>query len=80
MEYSRYWKYLPERIKLYLTHNDWKVQAERVDILINLLVTKDMKQINERFYELIGVEPSSDSYNVDWNSYDALGIFPKEVV
>lgn len=80
MVYSRYWKYLPERIKLYLNHNDWKVQAERVDKLISLLVTRDMKQINEDFYELIGAEPHSDSYNVDWNSYDALGLFPKEVV
>jgi hypothetical protein len=54
MHYSRYWKYLPERIKLYLSHPDWKEQANRVDQLLVLLVTNDMLGIDQNFYDLIG--------------------------
>lgn len=78
MKYSRYWKYLPERIKFYLDHQDWKTQEERLNFLLSLLVIQDMKQINERFYELIGAESHSENYEVDWNSYDRLGFLSKE--
>ena len=46
MVYSRYWKYLPERIKLYLNHPDWKEQDYRVNQLLGLLVTHDMLGID----------------------------------
>ena len=49
MHYSRYWKYLPERIKLYLSHPDWKEQAKRVDQLLVFLVTNDMLGIDQKF-------------------------------
>ena len=72
MHYSRYWKYLPERIKLYLSHPDWKEQANRVDQLLVLLVTNDMLGIDQNFYDLIGSSKEADAYDVDWNDYDAF--------
>ena len=72
MHYSRYWKYLPQRIKLYLSHPDWKEQANRVDQLLVLLVTNDMLGIDQNFYDLIGSSKEADAYDVDWNDYDAF--------
>lgn len=72
MHYSCYWKYLPERIKFYLSHSDWREQAKRVDQMLVLLVTNDMAGINQNFYDLIGSTKKVDSYNVDWNNYDAF--------
>jgi len=72
MHYSRYWKYLPERIKLYLSHPDWKEQANRVDQLLVLLVTNDMLGIDQNFYDLIGSSKEADAYDVDWYDYDAF--------
>ena len=72
MTYSRYWKYLPERLKLYLSHPDWKEQARRVDQLLGLLVTHDMADIDQHFYDLIDNTNTVDSYEVDWQTYDAI--------
>lgn len=69
MHYSRYWKYLPERIKLYLSHPDWKEQAKRIDQLLNLLITHDMLGIDQNFYDLVSDSETSDIYDVDWNPY-----------
>lgn len=55
MVYSRYWKYLPKRIAYYLSIEDWRLQTNRIDELITLLSTHPMKEINERFYELVGI-------------------------
>ena len=71
MHYSRYWKYLPERIKLYLSHTDWKEQDKRLNQLLGLLITNDMLGIDLNFYELIGaLEDPDDAYAIDWGSYD----------
>lgn len=79
MVYSRYWKYLPERIKLYLNHPDWKEQDYRVNQLLGLLVTHDMLGIDANFYELIGATSESNTYDINWNNYDAFLLSsPKE--
>lgn len=80
MTYSRYWKYLPTRIKLYLNHADRKEQARRVDVLLNLLTMQDMLAINENFYQLVEPQESADPYNVDWKPYDGFLSVPAEVV
>ena len=53
MPYSRYWKYLPERLKLYLNHQNWKEQLSRIEVILNLLVTHDMLTINQNFLRVI---------------------------
>ena len=53
MHYSRYWKYLPERIKLFLSHPDWKEQDQRLNRLLRLLVPHDMSGIDTHFYGLL---------------------------
>lgn len=73
MHYSRYWKYLPERIRLYLSHPDLKEQFKRLDQLLNLLTSQDLMNINQHFYELITEDSKGDdSYGVDWKNYDAF--------
>lgn len=72
MHYSRYWKYLPEGIKLYLSDSDWKEQAKRVAQLLVLLVTNDMLDIDQNFYDLIGSSKEADTYDVYWNDYDVF--------
>jgi hypothetical protein len=73
MHYSRYWKYLPERIKLYLSHPDLKEQFKRLDQLLNLLTDQDLISIDQHFYELITKDSKGDdSYGVDWENYDAF--------
>lgn len=80
MHYSRYWKYLPERIKLFLSHSDWKEQNQRLNHLLELLVTHDMLGIDTNFYELIDTADQSDAYDIDWQHYDAFLSPSKEVV
>lgn len=80
MAYSRYWKYLPERIKLYLSHPEWAEQNRRLNQLIGLLTTKDMLGINENFYELIAASDVPDVYDVNWQQYDAFLPQSAEVV
>mgnify|MGYP006929189502 CR=1 FL=1 len=47
-------------------------------MIISLLTTNDINEINERFYELITKQnegenrESSHPYDVDWAKYDAL--------
>ena len=73
MHYSRYWKYLPERIKLYLSHPDLKEQFKRLDQLLNLLTSHNLISIDQHFYELITKDSKGDdSYGVDWGNYDAF--------
>lgn len=80
MAYSRYWKYLPERIKLYLSHPEWAEQNRRLNQLIGLLTTKDMLDINENFYELIAASDVPDVYDINWQQYDAFLPQSAEVV
>lgn len=79
MLYSRYWKYLPERIKLYLCHPDCPEQNRRLNQIISLLVTHDMQGINENFYELVDSPDNQDVYDIDWHHYDAFLSTSKEV-
>ncbi|MFP3470650.1 hypothetical protein R0J90_11465 [Micrococcus sp. SIMBA_144] len=69
--YSRYEKYLPGRVKDYLLVEDIQLRKARLNTLANLLVTHDMKQINEAFYEVLSTA-EEDPYGVDWTHYDAL--------
>ena len=79
MTYSRYWKYLPGRIKLFLNHPDWKEQNQRLDQLIGLLVTHDMLGIDADFYELVKPSEGPDAYDIDWQHYDDFLSPTKEV-
>lgn len=80
MTYSRYWKYLPERLKLYLNHSDWEEQLARIEQILSLLVNHDMQEINQNFYELIGESDINETYSVAWENYDSfLSLPPKEV-
>jgi hypothetical protein len=72
MTYSRYWKYLLHRIAYYLSTDDWRLQTSRIDELITLLSTHPLKEINEKFYELVGMTPSSEDLSVNMKSYDQL--------
>lgn len=80
MLYSRYWKYLPERIKLYLDHPDWAIQNSPVNHLLKLLTTYDMLGIDATFYELANDTSELDIYGIDWNHYDSFLYSPKEAV
>ena len=75
VEYSRYTKYLPGRIKEFLLVENLIIRRQRLDGLANLLVTHDMKVINENFYDLIAEEKlpgENDPYEIDWIKYDSL--------
>lgn len=69
--YSRYTKYLPGRVKDYLLVEDIQLRKARLNTLANLLVTHDMKQINQEFYDILSTA-EEDPYGVDWTHYDAL--------
>jgi transposase len=73
--HSRYTKYLPGRVHNYLKVDDLLLRRERLMMMANLLITHDMKRINEEFYELIAEDKLStqqDPYGVNWDSYDSL--------
>jgi hypothetical protein len=69
--YSRYEKYLPGRIKDYLLVDDLSLRTDRLKEIVNLLVTHDMKRLNEEFYDLISGK-NGDPYAVNWQLYDSL--------
>ena len=69
--YSRYFKYLPDVLKVYLDV-EFKERFYRVKQLSKLVQEYSMKEIGERFYELIGADATSEVYDVNWNSYDSL--------
>lgn len=75
VEYSRYTKYLPGRVKEFLLVENLIIRRKRLDGLASLLISHDMKGINENFYELIAEEKlpgGYDPYEVDWIKYDSL--------
>lgn len=78
INYSRYSNYLPGRIREYLSIDNLNLRKERLSVIISLLTTNDINEINERFYELITKQnegenrESSHPYDVDWAKYDAL--------
>ena len=69
--YSRYQKYLPGRVNDYLLVEDLTIRKERLIELVNLLVTHDMKRINEEFYDLISGK-NENPFGLDWSQYDSL--------
>ena len=74
VDHSRYSSYLPTRIKEYLTVPSFALRKQRMNELISLLVTHDMKEIDQNFYELIGKNSDDQEhpYGVKWTDYDAL--------
>lgn len=79
--YSRYFPYLPGRISYYLNIESMKIRKERIEWLLGLIINHDMKEIDERFYELLPEESVTNNcedtsenhpYDVDWNIYDSL--------
>ncbi|WP_421662234.1 hypothetical protein [Lysinibacillus telephonicus] len=72
--HSRYTPYLPTRIKEYLTVPSLALRKQRLNELLTLLVTHDMKEIDQNFYELIGKNSDDQEhpYGVKWTDYDAL--------
>ncbi|ERN51287.1 IS21 family transposase [Alkalihalophilus marmarensis] len=75
--YSRYQKYLPGRVNDYLLVEDLIVRKERLAEIINLLVTHDIKRINEEFYDLISGN-SENPFGIDWSLYDSLAPSERE--
>lgn len=75
LSYSRYRDYLPGRVKEFLLVENLVIRKKRLESIINLLVTYDMKQINEEFYELIAQEKlisDTNPYDINWAQYDLL--------
>lgn len=78
VDYSRHAAYLPGRIAEYIKVVDYDIRKERIKWLISLLVGYDMAEINEQFYELLGMqspmfqESLNHPYDIDWNKYDQL--------
>jgi transposase len=78
VNYSRFTPYLPGRIAEYLKVTDYRIRKERIQWLISLLLTHEMKEINECFYDLVNEqpealrEPTHHPYDIDWNKYDQL--------
>jgi len=78
--YSRYFKYLPVVLKTYLgVEADLRQRYERVKQLVKFLETYSMSEIEAKFYELIGADEESESYDVDWHNYDQLALPECEV-
>lgn len=70
--YSRYWKYLPGRIQAYLRIDHLRLLYQRINRLLDLLVSHTMIELNERFYELVTEENEASISDVNWQGYDAL--------
>jgi transposase len=75
VSYSRYKDYLPGRVKNYLLIDHLVIRRERLKAVAALLITHDMKRINEEFYELIAEEKlgkEENPFEINWSDYDAL--------
>nr|WP_316245660.1 IS21 family transposase [Robertmurraya massiliosenegalensis] len=75
VSYSRYKDYLPGRVKDYLLVDHLAIRRERLKAVAGLLITYDMKRINEEFYELIAEEKlgkEENPYEINWEEYDSL--------
>lgn len=83
VSYSRFSPYLPGRIFEYINISNLSIRKERLRWLISLLATRDMIQINDEFYELLGnqsdalQEPEAHPYDVNWSMYDQLQNAPR---
>lgn len=73
--YSGYKDYLPGRVKSYLLVEHLVIRRERLKAVASLLITHDMKRINEEFYELIAEErlgKEENPFEINWSDYDSL--------
>lgn len=71
--YSRHSRYLPERVKGYLTIEDLLERKSRIKQILELLEGRKMQDIEEDFYYLISKkEIEFHDYNIDWKLYDSL--------
>ncbi|WP_077619783.1 hypothetical protein [Bacillus sinesaloumensis] len=50
---------------------DLVVRKERLVEIVSLLVTHDIKRINEEFYDLISGN-NENPFGLDWEEYDSL--------
>ncbi|WP_391209906.1 IS21 family transposase [Psychrobacillus sp. L4] len=76
VEYSRYRRYLPGRIKDYLDIPSNHVRKQRLEIILALLSRYQLEEISEDFYKLVetdSVLEEDHPYDVNWNEYDQLG-------
>lgn len=80
--HSRYSIYLPTRIKEYLTVPSLALRKQRINELLTLLLTHDMNDIDQNFYNYIGreAEETEHPYGVNWTEYDALSPKGTEVL
>ncbi|MFC2947728.1 hypothetical protein [Virgibacillus sediminis] len=78
VSHSRYFPYLPGSIASYLSIESPVIQKEYIEWLMGLIVTYNMNENNERFYELLPTKdnenPGSEihPYEVTWDMYDSL--------
>jgi len=76
VEYSRYRKYLPGRIKDYLDVPSNHVRKQRLEQVVSLLTRFQLEEINEEFYKFMMVDQPLEQnhpFDVNWNEYDQLG-------
>ena len=63
----------PTRIKEYLTIPSLTLRKQRINELLTLLLTHEMNEIDQNFYNYIGqVTEEEHPYGVNWTEYDAL--------
>lgn len=77
VNYSRYHRYLPGRLKEYFRIDALSIRKERIDFVLSLLATHSMAEINEYFYELQESKSTESQeekhpYDVNWGQYDQL--------
>lgn len=79
--YSRYKEYLPGRVRDFVLVENLIIRKDRLNAIASLLITHDMKQINEEFYDLIAQQKlgaEEDPYGINMVKYDALAEVPYE--
>jgi transposase len=76
VEYSRYRRYLPGRIKDYLDIPSNHVRKQRLEQVLSLLTRYELEEINENFYKYMVIDTPLEQdhpFDVNWNEYDQLG-------
>ncbi|MBV6682347.1 IS21 family transposase [Bacillus sp. JRC01] len=75
VEYSRYHRYLPGRIKAYLEIPSVQVRRQRIDQLLALLTRYSLEELNEDFYKHVLTDSPLEKdhpFEVNWEHYDQL--------
>ena len=70
--YSRFAPYLPLRVREHLAIDSILIRNERIRLLMGVLAQHDMREIEERFYELVEPTAKAHPWDVDWKIYDQL--------